>query len=328
MYESVLDAVLKTYGIQPKKVHAFQKGYRNEIWPIETVDGVMLSVVFFKREDGILERVRRTDQVSEYLADAGLPTRRRVNKLLKLKTPTRTVYAGVYTYLPGNTIPWEAYTMNHLKLLGKTMSDIHALLADMPDANLPSVYDEYTDIFQRVRQYFTSSQVADAMRRKLNVTIEPGVLDDTLNLLSRGGRTDPQQALHMDFVRGNVLFGGPTIPELVLGDIHLSGILDFEKTAWGSPILDIARTLAFLLVDCKYKRAQKIYKYFLYSGYIKRGATTMQIDTELLESYVTLFLLHDFYKFLRHNPYESLAANEHYVRTRDILHERNMIRYP
>jgi Ser/Thr protein kinase RdoA (MazF antagonist) len=327
MYGAIVEKVLAAYGIQPRKIHAHQKGYRNEIWPVELHDGTLVNLTFFKREDGIAQRVRRTDAVSEYVADRGLPARRRLDqRILQLKSGSGTILAGLYEYLPGRTVPWEAYTMDHLKLLGKAMSDMHVRLKDMPDANLPSVYGEYADIFERVLRYFSAPQVTGAMRQKLNVAVEPGVLEDALVLL-KNPSAGPQQPLHMDFVRGNILFGGTTIPDLTLHKVRLSGILDFEKTALGSPVVDIARTLAFLLVDCKYKQSQKVYKYFLQSGYMKRGASSMPPDSELLEKYVNLFLLHDFYKFLRHNPYESLAANEHYVRTRHILHERNMVRY-
>jgi Ser/Thr protein kinase RdoA (MazF antagonist) len=328
MYGPIVEKVLAAYGIQPRKIHAPQKGYRNEIWPVELHDGTLVNLTFFKRENGIAQRVRRTDAVSEYVADHGLPARRRLDRrILQLKSGNGTILAGVYEYLPGRTIPWEAYTMDHLKLLGKAMSNMHALLKGMSDTNLPSVFDEYTDIFERMQRYFSAPQVSGAMRQKLNVMIVPGVLENALTLL-RSPIAGSQQPLHMDFVRGNILFGGMALPELTLHKVRLSGILDFEKTALGSPVVDIARTLAFLLVDCKYKQPQKVYKYFLQSGYMKRGANTTPLDSELLEKYVNLFLLHDFYKFLRHNPYESLAANEHYVRTRDILHERNMVRYP
>lgn len=328
MYEPILEKVLAAYDIRPRKVHAFQKGYRNEIWPVELPDGSFLNLTFFKREDGIAQRVRRTDVVSEYLAERGMPTRQRADRrILQLKFGNEAVLAGVYTYLPGATIPWEAYTMNHIKLLGKAMSDMHALLADMPSTDMPSVYDEYSAILRRMSRYFADPQVAAAMRQKLGLELDAAQLESADDLLRRESERPGGQVLHMDFVRGNILFGGPTQPGLALGDVRLSGILDFEKTALGEPVVDIARTLAFLLVDCKYKQPQKIYKYFLHSGYTKRGAATTPIDRELLEKYVGLFLLYDFYKFLRHNPYESLAANEHYVRTRDILHERNMVRY-
>jgi aminoglycoside phosphotransferase (APT) family kinase protein len=113
----------------------------------------------------------------------------------------------------------------------------------------------------------------------------------------------------MDFVRGNILFSG----------FEITGILDFEKTALGHPIMDMARTLAFLLVDCKYKTEEKVNKYFVQSGYTKRGANKETINDDDRGLLVEMFLLYDLYKFLRHNPYESLYENEHYIRTKDIL---------
>lgn len=327
MYESILGEVLRAYGIEPKKVHGPQKGYRNEIWPVEIAGGTTLSVTFFKREAGIVERVRRADSVSEYLASAEFPTRQRVDKrLLRIKTSTAVVYAGAYTYLPGATIPWEAYTMDHLKLLGKAMSDMHSHLADMPPSGLLSVCDEYAAIVRRMQRYFSDPAVAGAVLRKLHIKLEPDVFAAGLAVLDECRKLD-EQALHMDFVRGNILFGGKAGPGLTLNKTVLSGVLDFEKTALGAPVIDIARTLAFLLVDCKYKQPEKIYKYFLHSGYIKRGLSSTKVDEALLEKLVSLFLLYDFYKFLRHNPYEFLHSNEHYMRTRDILHARNMVRY-
>lgn len=316
------------YGIRPAKIHRPQKGYRNEIWPVELADGSMRSIAFFKRENGIVDRVRRTDAVSEYLASKDFPARQRADKrLLQIKTPSAVVYAGAYTYLPGTTIPWEAYTMDHLKLLGKAMGDMHFLLADMPPAGLPSVYEEYDAVLQRMRRYFSDEKVTQAVFQKLGLQLETNVFAASASVLKKCQAKTGQQALHMDFVRGNILFGGSSTPAFTLNKTRLSGVLDFEKTAQGLPVVDIARTLAFLLVDCKYKPSEKVYKYFLHSGYIKRGQAKVAIDETLLEDLISLFLLYDFYKFLRHNPYEFLHANEHYVRTRDILHKRNMIRY-
>ncbi len=49
-------------------------------------------------------------------------------------------------------------------------------------------------------------------------------------------------------------------------------------------------------------------------------------DYDLLEVLVDLFLFYDFYKFLRHNPYESLTDNEHFIRTKAILLRQGLIR--
>ncbi|MCL2085369.1 class I tRNA ligase family protein [Candidatus Saccharibacteria bacterium] len=112
-----------------------------------------------------------------------------------------------------------------------------------------------------------------------------------------------------------------------VGSVHLSGIIDFEKAALGHPTLDLARSFAFLLVDVPSKPPKKIFKYLIESGYNKRGQSQIDLDPKLFESLANFFLIHDFYKFLRHNPYESLASNHHYLKTRDILLASNMLQY-
>lgn len=329
MYRSVIEEVLRAYRIKYAEIHAYQKGYRNEIWPVRTIDGQMINVTFYKREPGIIDRIRCADATSEYLETQAMPTRRRIDpRILQLKSGKRTTYVGVYTYLPGRTIPWEAYTMTHIKLLGKTMSDMHAKLAGMKPNNFPFVYDEYHSIIKRMESYFTSQSVQGAIQQKLQLKVDTAHLDGYKKILQKCQILPGQQVLHMDFVRGNILFDIATSQHSQqLGSQAISGILDFEKTAVGSPVVDIARTLAFLLVDCKYKSAEKVEKYFLYSGYQKRGASSDIGDDGLRRGLVELFLLYDFYKFLRHNPYESLGSNEHYVRTRDILLKQNVVRY-
>jgi len=90
------------------------------------------------------------------------------------------------------------------------------------------------------------------------------------------------------------------------------------------PAFDISRTLAFLLVDCKYKLSAEVRKYFLRSGYEKRGQGELP-DSRLVQALTGLFLLYDLYKFLRHNPYESLHQNQHYIRTVDELTGRRLV---
>jgi Ser/Thr protein kinase RdoA (MazF antagonist) len=310
MYESVLTLVLEKLNIKYLRVFGCQKGYRNEIWPVLTDGGQMINVTFYKREAGIVDRINRADAVSEYLGLSGLSTRKRIDsRILSLKNGEYTTYIGVYNYLPGNTIPWEAYTMEHIKTLGGTMSNMHTYLSQMPSVNLPSVYDEYLTIIEQMENYFSKSEVASAIEYKLDLRINTEKLSQYKKLLQKYRKMSGQQSLHMDFVRGNVLFEGARI----------SGILDFEKTALGHPIVDIARTLAFLLVDCKYKSTEKVYKYFLYSGYQKRGLNKDAGNDLDRNKFIEMFLFYDLYKFLIHNPYEALNLNEHYVRTRDIL---------
>jgi len=316
MYEFALPRVLSAYGIDYQRVYECQKGYRNEIWPVLTSDGRMLNVTFYKRESGIKDRIRRADAASEYLALFGMPTRKRVDgRILTLKSGVIAINISVYNYLPGNTIPWEAYTMSHIKLLGMTMSNMHSLLSTMSPDNFPSVYDEYDLIIKRMRGYFSKSAIKNTIKKKLYLQIDIERLNQYDQLLQAHRTMPKQQVLHMDFVRGNILFDNKAV----------SGILDFEKTAVGHTVVDIARTLAFLLVDCKYKTPDKVNKYFLYSGYQKRGHNKDIGDDNLRDQFVEMFLFYDFYKFLLHNPYESLHLNEHYVRTKDILVKRGVI---
>jgi len=318
MYESVLLNVLSAYEINHQQIFDCQKGYRNEIWPVLTNDDQMINVTFFKREPGIVDRANRADDVSEYLWKKGMPVRRRIySRIIQLKSNDQVVYAAVYNYLPGKTISWEAYSMEHIKTLGAKMSDMHFIMASKSTDKLPSVYDEYLGIVNRMVTYFNDLEINYAISDKLHLKINIDVLKQLIKLLERMKLLPGQQALHMDFVRGNVLFI----------DKEISGIIDFEKTVIGHCVVDIARTLAFLLVDCKYKTNEKVYKYFVYSGYQKRGLNKDIGDNAIRSKFVVMFLMYDFYKFLRHNPYEFLEQNEHFIRTKDILIKCGVIKY-
>lgn len=327
--ESLVRRILAQYGYAEVELLAPGKGYRNHSYPAQLPGGLVVNLMLYKREPGMLSRIQRANQVANFVHAHGLPARHTHDaRIMRLTTSHGHAYAALYDYLPGETIPWEAYTQKHLKRLGKSLSDLHMVLGTLADSDLPSVAAEYRVIASRMRQYFADAGVQRAMFEKLRLTISPSTFEDFDSLMAACEHLPGQQALHMDFVRSNVLFTEAN------GEPEISGILDFEKTALGSPLFDIARTLAFLLVDCKYKPAPKVRKYFLYSGYQKRGdATFTNVSVRVngqshnvLEELVTLFLVHDFYKFMHHNPYESLEQNEHFVRTRDILLERQIIR--
>ena len=310
MYEALVPKSLVAYGIKYSQIYPFQKGYRNEIWPVKTENGQMINLTFFKREPGITSRIKQADLVSSALLNSGIPVRSRIDtRTLLLKNVDVRLFAGLYNYLPGNTISWESYTKDHIKALGAMMSNMHFHLKDKIDIALPSVYDEYLDIVRGVEKYFCKQDVSRSMQLKLGIKINTLVFQKYLKLLALCKSAPNQQPLHMDFVRGNILFTNKEI----------SGVLDFEKVALGHTVVDISRTFAFLLVDCKYKTSDKITKYFLHSGYCKRGKQKEVGSKRTRDLFVEMFLLYDLYKFLRHNPYESLADNEHYVRTRDIL---------
>ncbi len=326
MNDSLVARVLQMYNLECLRILSPQKGYRNEIHPIELPDHTKIQLTFFKNELGILERVNRADQVSEFVASCGLPTRVRINtKTIKLSSNNRAIYAALYNYLPGSTIAWESYTKTHIKLLGKAMSNMHAILATKEFTNQPKVVDESKILLERMRNYLSNDQTRSAISAKLGVTLSVDFIK--YERLLNGCESLPWgQQLHMDFVRGNILFAPSSSSDVCqLDNLAITGILDFEKTAIGLPIFDVARTLAFLLVDCKNKTPDKVKKYFLHSGYMKRGNAKLVYNDVLLQRLIEFFLLHDFYKFLRHNPYESLYQNEHFIRTKYIMSEYGML---
>lgn len=321
MNEAVIQRILGAYNIAYRRILPPQKGYRNEAWPVLLRNGASLNLILYKSEPGIVARIQTANRVSDFLYELGFPTRHTQSKIVELRSGERLKYGALYNYLPGETIPWEAYTREHIKNLGGMLSRVHAAL-EQYHSPTPSVISEYQAIVRRMQHYFGRAGVKQALRRKLGLSvIVPASFTDILEAAERL----PAQTLHMDFVRGNILFDRSTIV----------GVLDFEKTAHGPRAFDIARTLAFLLVDCKYKQEAKIRKYFLVSGYNKRGQTSFTDHIvnfagrrgSLLEGLVDVCLLYDFYKFLRHNPYDFLCSNEHFIRTRNLLASRQVIAY-
>src|SRR5690606_18049004 len=120
--------VTAAYGLDVVSIGPSQKGYRNESYRLALVSGEEVNLIFHKSEQDALGRIKSADIASRSLAEVSLPVRTRYDKrILKLSDGRRNVYAGLYTYLPGSTIPWEAYTMDHIKLLGWIMSDMHAV---------------------------------------------------------------------------------------------------------------------------------------------------------------------------------------------------------
>nr|AIA14065.1 Phosphotransferase enzyme family [uncultured bacterium] len=333
--QAIIRQVADLYGLEISRLLPSQKGYRNTSYPILLKDRSHVNFIMYKSEPHMLERIKRIHSVSRILEHQGLPVRHALNnKIVKLKSVHGTSYGALYNYLPGETIPWQSYTKDHIKLTGMAMSNLHAGFGHTPNVSV-NVANEYEALVKRMHLYFGRLDVLEAMREKLSIvpTISFRRLAAILNIC---GNLAYKQNLHMDFVRGNLLFN-TVKPQSTLrvGSVAMTGILDFEKVAYGHPIFDIARTLAFLFVDCPTKSPEKIEKYFLYSGYNKRGTSQFtrpvvsrdQIKMDLLIELVHLFLVHDFYKFLVHNPYDFLHQNEHFIRTRNILHERGMIQF-
>lgn len=337
MQQATIARAYALYGIRDIHLLTRQKGYRNTSFPGILSNGIKLNFILYKNENLMKERIRRIHVVSRHLRQHGLPVRIPYDpRIITLQASGITQYGALYDYLPGSTIPWEGYTKHHIKLLGMALGRMHAVLPSLQVNNPPHVSNEYVAICDRMAAYFASPGVQKALQHKLGLTITRGAFDFYKDVLRVADKLPGGHMLHMDFVRGNVLFEKATHQDTILqtGPHRISGILDLEKTTYGHPVFDLARTLAFLLVDSKYKTAEEIRKYFLISGYVKRGKQKIPNIThglsgqkkDLLEILIELFLVHDFYKFLRHNPYESLYENEHYMRTQTLLLEKGCVK--
>lgn len=356
MSQDVIYRVAAKYGVSIASFGPVEGGYRNTSHSFTTTDGRALNFILYKRESESIPLIMRSNELGLYVFERGLPVRAPVDKRI-LRVGDR--YGSLYSYIQGETIPWEAYTMKHIKLVGFALARFHAAAKDFTE-ELPSVEDVYVAINHRMQQYFSDTHVVGAIREKLQLKAQ---IPDFTALLDSMKKLPGRQPLHMDFVRSNLLFRDARPNDvLTVGHVSLSGILDLEKAAYGHPLFDIARTLAFLLVDCS-KPADKVYKYFLHSGYSKRGGGTwvlfdhdscmfcdgwafpaqrgdtgwqikpsepeqnrrLSCSSLWLEALVTMFLTYDLYKFLKQNPYESLQENHHFIRTVAMLRVRKVV---
>jgi Ser/Thr protein kinase RdoA (MazF antagonist) len=332
---STVARIAAAYGLSPTAIAAAARGYRNHTYKLTLADGSVRNLIQYKRDSDILARIKRANATGGHAATQGLPARTPADpRITRATSGTGLYYFSLYNYLPGSTIPWEAYTRRHLKLLGLTAAHLHTALAGMPTGPTANhrATTELAELLERMRAYFAHLPVQAALGDKLHLSLNPAWLAGQAGLIAHAAGLPGQQPLHLDLVRSNILFAParPTDP-LQEDGLAVTGILDFEKAAWGHPHLDLARTLAFLLVDCRYKTPAEVRRYFLRSGYVKRGGSHLPrlirpgAAKPLLDELVDLYLFYDFYKFLRHNPYESLPFNHHFRRTVALLRARQIV---
>lgn len=348
-----VNKILGTFDINAKisKVYPQEKGYRSTILPLKLKSGKKLALVFFKQEPHILDRIRRSNQVMQHLADLNWPVRVPISNqknqtILKSSVNGRSRYCCLYNYLPGSTISWESYTQKHIKLLGQVLGYLHHDLSNFTQNDYFFENQEILNLenlLLKMSKYFVDENVIKALNSKLKLNPNKNTFKYFRQTLRQLKKIDQQQVLHMDFVRSNILFKQQKIfkqrrtnhqknSKLAFDPagknqspiLTISGVLDFEKTAQGPKIADLSRTLAFLLIDCKYKTEKQVRKYFLYSGYQKRGQQQIK-HPQLINPLVNFFLFYDFYKFLKHNPYDNLSQNEHFIRTKKYLIRRKFL---
>lgn len=313
--EKLIKRICSFYKLKVKEIFPAQSGYRNKVIPILSKENEKFNLIFYKSEPDILQKIKSANSVGKYLYENNFLTRYPIKEIVKIKSQAseKVFLVCLYNYLFGETIPWEAYTSKHIKLLGGEMGKMHKALEIYSNETLSDAIEELKVLKYRMQTYFEIKEVKGTMQNKLEIILN--VDWNSFDSLIRKLNTLPKQALHMDFVRGNILFSQGL---KVKNQLKISGVLDFEKTSLGPKILDIGRTLAFLIIDCKYKSEEKVRKYFLLNGYEKRGENKVE-NIELLEELLNFYWLYDFYKFLKHNPYEDLKDNEHFVRTKKKL---------
>ena len=308
-----LNRIIKFYKLEPVEFLEPQKGYRNKSFAFRASDGKWYNLILFKNEIGILDKIKNSNFISNYLAKRHLLVRSSVGKILKLKSKSTVRYVCLYNYLEGKTISWDSYTKKHLKNLGRYLALVHNnLYGIVLNKNLKFIKFDVLAKKQilSMQNYFIDINVVDSLKNKLKIKVDINKIKFNFESI---GNIDYKESsvIHLDFVRGNVLFDS---------EANVTGIIDFEKVCLGRYVVDIARTLAFLLVDCKYKKGDEIRKYFIHKGYVKKGGGFLsEYDLELLNTLVLYFLIYDFYKFLLHNPYEDLKKNEHFLKTLSIL---------
>lgn len=351
---ALVNQLLAPYQIQVDRFLPWQKGYRNYFLPLVTNHGQTLALGFFKPEANNVALLKRTNLVSSWLASQGFPTRQPVltttgQSLIGQLSTSQAHHPRLvclYNYLPGQTIPWASYSQKHLKLTGQVLSHLHAALRHFPinqSQLFPAAVPQLASSWQTAVNYWQRPAVSSALKQKLNLSWNWPKIDQLTKLFS-ALTVLPGQLLHLDLVRSNILFDSrpakvspaavSSWPAAYLDPrfgltpspaakhsnqiLVVSGLIDLEKMAHGPIILDLARTLAFLLVDCPTKTDHQINQYFLFSGYQKRGSTSLP-TLELLPSCLNLFWALDAYHFLHANPYESLPQNQHWLATRQRL---------
>ena len=146
-----LAEIATKYGISIDTVGPVEGGYRNLSHSFTGSDGKRYNFILYKNEPESVELIRRTNALGTHVAGRGLPVRAPHDKRI-LRVGKR--YGSLYGYLEGSTIPWDAYTKKHIKLLGYAMAKFHEAAADYDGPMLPNVEKVYLEILERMRHYF------------------------------------------------------------------------------------------------------------------------------------------------------------------------------
>ncbi len=320
---------------QTPLLRKFNEGYMNNCLEISfpNRDGKFIIIVynalnyFLPKHKAQLEQAYET---AEILSRHGIPCRiphktDTGRHLIEVKIPgsENKHFFGIYNFLPGSTLPWEGWTRRHLRSLGSTMAKMHEIwkAARIDTQNLPEWNSYLNHDYEHLCGYFIKN--APYIQSKLSLKFDKEACDQLIDSIKQLSQSFESQLIHYDLVRGNVLFSDKK-EKLIYPII---GIIDFEKVMLAPVIVDIARTLAFLIVDCKYKTENEISRYFFDEGCLAQSENQQakKFSLEALKPLVLYFWLRDLWKFLLSNPYESLKENYHFNKTVEQLIKHKLI---
>jgi Ser/Thr protein kinase RdoA (MazF antagonist) len=368
--ERIINILRKYYGFDFSNVLSIEiakidEGYMNNCIIIRLLPQNQRLVIIIYNTNRYSEEKSQNRIKNAYMA-ARVLNRNSIPVRIPLKTATsppkdfieinvtdqKTTILGVYNYLPGQTVPWESYTRRHLRAVGLYMRRIHHIW-QQEDPNKYPFLPKWTDYIrndsQKLFKYFKKNQ--QYIKKKLDIEIDLDFIKTLKKQITNSPLHQPHlnQLVHQDLVRGNILFG--SMKKKNIYPIH--GIIDFEKILIANPITDLARTLSFLFVDCKYKTIPEIKKYFLDQGYfafetihnqkfpnapkqskLKQETVTKEKNKKLLtelppfrhiKHFMLYFWVRDLWKLLSRNPYQDLMHNFHYKQTSNRLHAEKVI---
>lgn len=209
-------------------------GYLNAIYVVGTpTDRYVLRVY---REPGDLSRIRHEHKVSVWLQAAGLsfavpapiPTTRG-ETLAAVPGPAGMAYVALIPFLPG-AHP-DFLNLPQAEAAGSALGELVTALSRMqPDAAIRAVprYGDLALAHPEIPDPQTAVDwlpVESAWRTRIRQVLA-STLRQTETLYDRL----PQQIIHGDFTHGNVL----------LGEDRVTGVLDFELSAWDLRVMDYA----------------------------------------------------------------------------------------
>jgi len=124
MRPEIIKLVLDKYEIGYTSVLSAQKGYRNLSFPV-VLDDITINLIIYKREPGILNKIRNANTAGEFLFAAGLPARHPYSSKNQIKIRKQSALRLPIQLLNRQYDCVEDYAMDRLKSLGHTMAQMH-----------------------------------------------------------------------------------------------------------------------------------------------------------------------------------------------------------